>query len=463
MKRPRGRTLNRGVLVVVGVMFALLVIMAASIPFAGERESMLMTEDRSWKGLSKFYQDLVDLEDYMGNVEVSRIEHSAVFLNSVEKPGESLYIIVGLERMPSYEEAEAVLQFLNSGGSIIIADDFGYANSLFELMGSVDSLTGSLNPGTYTGLYSRMSDYIQISQGQLVDHNYQDSPSLVRIDACLGGHHLLLNAPAAIKSLNGSTQSEDWDVSSTEIVAMSSSMSWIDDNWDFERDPGESEGPFAVGAKYLNALVISDSGLFTNMMYEKKGNRDFLLGYIIETMDRGGTILVDESFHLKRNPAENGLSLVIQTVSNLTQNVCLILPLTIIIFIAGMVFVSRAKLLPIRPHTHELHSKRLSSLANKELGWGDWHWLRDIFLDHFGRTYDLKRTGVRGLVPEDMLELIGDGELFEMLFTPPQDTDFEAMAEKMLKWKPVEKYSGMAPEDILLALVKERKGGDGPR
>ncbi len=463
MRGPGSKQWNRGMLVAVGFMFALLIIMAASIPFAGERESTLTTDDRSWKGLSEFYQDLVDLEDYMGNVEVSRIEHSAVFLNSVEKPEESLYIIVGLERRPSYEEAEAVLQFLNSGGSIIIADDFGYANSLFDLMGGVDSLNGALNPLSYTGPYSQMSNYIQISQGQLVDHNYQDSPSLVRIDACLGGHHLLLNAPAAIKSLNGSSQSEDRGVFPTEIVAMSSSMSWIDDDWDFERDPGESEGPFAVVARYLNALVISDSGLFNNMMYEEKGNRNFLLGYIMEAMDRGGTVLVDESFHLKSNPAENGLSLAIQTVSNLTQNVCLVLPLAIIIFIAGMVFVSRAKLLPIKPHTHELHGKRLSSLTKKELGWGDWHWLRDIFLDHFGRAYDLKRTEVRGLAPEDMLELMGDRELYDMLFTPRQDTDFEAMAEKMLKWKPVENYSGMDPEDILPALEMERRGGDGPR
>ena len=110
--------------------------------------SQLSAYDNDWNDISQFANDISSKGDGKHDVKtiVSRPsimkKISEVEKNSTDTTIDSnktILIVIGVERSYSEYDAGAINEFLNSGGTLIIADDSGYGNSAFHgEMGSLD-------------------------------------------------------------------------------------------------------------------------------------------------------------------------------------------------------------------------------------------------------------------------------------------------------------------------------------
>ncbi|MEM4444581.1 MAG: DUF4350 domain-containing protein [Thermofilum sp.] len=160
-------------------------------------------------------------------------------------PFNHVLLIVGPSKPFTPEDARAVEAFLTKGGSVIIADDYGTANQLLELLGAP----------------------VRILPGIVMDPLFNlGSPHLPL--AWWGPRRVALNYAAALNT------SACFDC---RILAESSLFSYLDLNVNGRHDDGEPEGPLpiAISLRYGagELIVVSDSSLFINSMINRESNR----------------------------------------------------------------------------------------------------------------------------------------------------------------------------------------------
>jgi len=180
--------------------------------------------------------------------------------SSIEKL-EGVLIIVG-PNMDLSLDAGAVKGFLMNGGTLLLADDFGTANSLLE----------ELNLG------------IRFSQEPLMDIFYSkrsEFPVIVRIEdpkLALGVDKVVLNVPSALLGGNG--------------VLFSSKVSVVGKNM--------NSYPVMAEVKYGDGRIILllDPSILINDMFQE--NRQFIEN-LIEYLG-GKTFYFDEAHHSDFNP-----------------------------------------------------------------------------------------------------------------------------------------------------------------
>lgn len=182
--------------------------------------------------------------------------------------GNTLILIPYLPFVPG--ELDAVKSFANRGGTVILADDFGYGNQILE----------------YLGLKARFSREVLLDPLS----NYKN-PWLPRIlhltDSVLTGSvgNLVLNHATSLVNVDES-----------EIIAQSSLFSFLDNNGNEVWNDGEPTGRMPVisyhGFGSGHVILIADASIFINSMTTVGGNRHLLENIAGMTRSR---LLIDQS------------------------------------------------------------------------------------------------------------------------------------------------------------------------
>jgi len=188
--------------------------------------------------------------------------------------GATLILIPYLDFTP--EEMEGLREFAASGGTIILADDYGYGNKVLEYMKIKAKFSGNtlLDP--------------------LLNYRNQNFPRILKFKTSA-----LTNGVESL-TLNHATCLED--VGSGKVLAWSSSFSFLDLNENEAQEEGEPVGPMPVISRHNfgegEVILIADPSLFINSMQVMDDN-----GALIENIVKNSPsdILLDQS-HL---PASN--------------------------------------------------------------------------------------------------------------------------------------------------------------
>ena len=201
-----------------------------------------------WNGLSEMYTEIEpvrvhDVEDYR-------------FIDAYN----STLFIIGPSRDFNENGIEAVKGFLESGGRVVLADDFGTGNQLLEGLGLETRFSGEL----------------------LVDPVFFDTipeyPRLLNFTYSNGGD-IVLNYATTILVSNG-----------CQGIESSSPLSYYNNSLGFESGPFHVLGRIVYGEGAL--YLLSDSSVFLNTMIGKAGNRGLLLSLV------SGDLYIDTSYSI---------------------------------------------------------------------------------------------------------------------------------------------------------------------
>ncbi|MGC9096423.1 MAG: DUF4350 domain-containing protein [Infirmifilum sp.] len=173
---------------------------------------------------------------------------------SLLDPRNYTLFIIGPTTPFTEEDAIAVKTFLRRGGKVIIADDYGSANQLLEML----DLPVRIEPGVL------VDPLLNIGIGQLPITYW-------------GNKRVALNYAAALNTSRCSI---------CRVFLWSSPFSYLDLNNNGAYDPGEPKGPLPIGVS-LNVyggevVVIADSSVFLNSMLDRESNKE-LLNYLLGT------------------------------------------------------------------------------------------------------------------------------------------------------------------------------------
>lgn len=180
----------------------------------------------------------------------------------------------------SDQELARLKQFINDGGTLILMDDFGYGNTVLTYLGVDVRFAGIylLDP-----LFSYRNQYFP----RITDFNDQVKES--GISSVILNHATTLN-----------------NVAAEQVLAWSSTSSFldIDDNGRWEQD--EPNGPFAVAAVIPigkgTLKLVSDSTIIMDTIFSKDDNREFIQ-YLTQDQDETNNVLIDSS-HLIKAPLD---------------------------------------------------------------------------------------------------------------------------------------------------------------
>ena len=429
----------------------ILLIMTLLVVISPHHTSQLSIYSDDWDDLSKFKKALED-----NKFPISHISSSAIYLREVKSPESTVFIIAGLERKYSLNEVNALSEFIKEGGNVIIADDFGYGNSILE------NLKISIMENGLFGATDYRVKYRFINK-QVVDISYYNHPNYPRyVTDTIPPYEIIMNAPSGLIEQTGT---ENLFLSyhfleDEEIITQSSSMSWLDLNGNFSRDAGESAGPFTMivkirvptqieifnifGSRTYSLVLLSDPGMLINEMWGMADNREFALSLVREMLPDGGEVIFDESVHLNENAAtklgNSFYSLIAYIFGNIWS--VFIIELILLIILIYLVVKRKPKLL-FKRHRHSLNTRMVYFMKRPELDNSDYHWLKWIMLEKIRISYDIPYEIFYSFPLEHQKDLVANAEIFDFLFGIRDDgkeSRFmrvdDDIAEKIIAWKP---------------------------
>lgn len=199
-------------------------------------------------------------------------------LADVSEPAKTLLVILGPERRYAEGETQAILDFLQDGGHVLLADEGGYGTDIAREVG-----------------------FGFVGETVLDTKNHLGDPTLVVADVTADrDYRVLFNAPTALQPLS--------NAGAYEVLAQTSSAeypdgSYLDRNRNDEIDIADTAGPFPLvvrtqyGAGTL--VLVADTGLFMDAQvklidYE---NDDLIAALAASMVPADGLVLVDEARH----------------------------------------------------------------------------------------------------------------------------------------------------------------------
>lgn len=287
-----------------GAIFLGLVISATVIMAFG----YLLVPKISFSPRNSYWNGLSELESTYDPVEVSSLKRIQV---RVSRPNDAILFILGPSKDFSEEEARIVENFVESGGRLVLADDFGTGNELLREMGISARFSGML----------------------LKD------PVFKIKDAKLPKIFGFSNSPVAdgVSSLafNLATTFTDLGLD-CEVIARSSKESFVTENIASNSPLGRGSGSFPlmceVEREKGKAFLISDSSVFVNSMLRRENNR-ILLGNLIQ-----GRMAYLDTSHWEKSPFVKFQNLLFGLYNFLNQvemKYGLLLLVTVVIFKIG--------------------------------------------------------------------------------------------------------------------------------
>ena len=183
-------------------------------------------------------------------------------------------LIIGPRTTFSSREGLYIKNFLEKGGMLLLADDFGTGNDLLEKINATSRFAGDL---LLDLSFEKMASFVTVFDFLSLSHPLTSNVS-----------HILLNYPTGIVAGDNTT-----------VLAVSTEVSWLDTNMDGKEDIGEPSGPFPVliVEKYGTGEIVLFSGpsLLINSMKDNLDNsrfRENLFRYLYNDRD---TVIIDES------------------------------------------------------------------------------------------------------------------------------------------------------------------------
>ena len=213
----------------VSLAIALVVILVVMIWFM-PLDDDFRVENTFWNGSSELdsYQALTPLET-LADLPVTT-------------EGATLILIPYIQL--TQPELEDVRRFVNEGGTLVLADDYGHGNQILSHLGMEARFSGQ-------ALLDPLFNY----KNEQLPRVFNLSPDSVTDDF----ESLVLNHATCLT-----------DVESGDILAMSSSFSYLDLNDDQSWDEGEPTGAMPVISSHIQAngrvILVSDPSIFINSM-----------------------------------------------------------------------------------------------------------------------------------------------------------------------------------------------------
>ena len=210
------------------------------------------------------------------------------------------------------DEIINIKRFVANGGVLIILDDYGYSNQLLKAFGNyVTVINDSM-------LIDPLFCYKNGRLPRIVE--FEEKPEV------RGIKEVIFNHASALQVISPDT----------EILAYSSSFSYLDTNLNSRWDVGEREGPFPVIAKfnYGSGLVyvISDPSFLLNSMIDLADNYK-----LITNLVENRTVIIDQ-YHLRSNIHYQIREFILSSLSQIRQ--ANIMPYAIIIFMLVVVLLT---------------------------------------------------------------------------------------------------------------------------
>ncbi len=219
------------------------------------------------------------------NLQVYPLISSLSVVNGI--PQNSVLCIIGPTHFFSIIESSALIDFFLKGGSLLLADDFGSANTLLDGLALLLAEGGW--PSEMQGLM-RVSS-IRFDRGLLLDATNNDGgrPLLPAIDSFNDGgrifsssHHVVMNFATGLQGIPlgaelALSSSNSWMVAGDvlTLIQQGTDPSFIA----FNATRGDQPGPFALLAEIqvLNGtlMLLSDPSIFINNMIDRGTNRLF--------------------------------------------------------------------------------------------------------------------------------------------------------------------------------------------
>lgn len=203
----------------------------------------------------------------------------------------TLIVIPYLDLAPA--ELEEVQHFVTQGGTLILADDYGFGNRILEYMGLKARFSGGV-----------LLDPLFCYKNKWLPRISRLSSSSITSDT----KSLILNHATSLTNVDAS-----------DVLALSSSFSFLDRNDNQAWDEGEPNGPLPVIAQQSlgngKIILISDPSLFINSMEEIESNHTLIQNL---ANINPGQLFIDQS-HLPTSnldQTKSGLTVIRDAVSS---------------------------------------------------------------------------------------------------------------------------------------------------
>ena len=183
-------------------------------------------------------------------------------------PGSTLILIPYLDFTPA--ELEQLHTFVTQGGTLVLADDYGFGNQILEYLGLKARFSGQV-------LLDPMSNY-KNKWFPRISH-------IISSSVTINTESLILNHATCLT-----------DVETSDALALSSVFSFLDLNGNQVWDEDEPTGPLPVISRHSlgsgQLILISDPSIFINSMETMESNCDFVQNMAAITTSR---LLIDQS------------------------------------------------------------------------------------------------------------------------------------------------------------------------
>ena len=237
-----------------------------------------------WNGTSNLAVSAYKMGKLSPTLEVrsteTEMEIAQLGLDQIDlDPTKGSLIIIGPNKPFTQNEGRIVGDFVKYGGVLLLADDFGTANSLLEFIGAGSRFSNKL---ALDLAYEKKPEFS-------VCFDFEQDPITNNVST------LLLNYPSTVSPANG-----------TEVIARTSVASWIDLDGDRSYTYGEPWGPFPlivrepIGTGMI--ILLADPSILINGMRSHLDNAIFSDNLVADISSKKSLVYFDESHHEYLDP-----------------------------------------------------------------------------------------------------------------------------------------------------------------
>jgi len=381
----------------------IVVLTALFLPVLGKPQGQLSAYSDHWNDISQFRkmvgQKGLELRCLLTGPKALKLENADT----------STLVILGVEKPYSSEELGIISRFVQFGGNLLIADDFGYGNAVLAQI---------------------TDDTVSFEKKHLRDIYYDKNPSFVRVwsrSLNIFGNstrELLLNKPAALSLHDAAFRPPNQ--SATVVLASASPNAWLDENNNLVRDIGEKAYAYPVAALYGSSLsprsitcVISDPGIFVNDMLNRSGNRVFV-SELVDYMARGNrTVIIDDSRHAPDSSESITGMALLSAATGFSGNQAAIMFAFVAMF---MLFAYQYFRIPpdiIRRHRDTLAEPKLMHFTSGYVETAEFQRLRFAILEKVRLAYGYSSEEFYPAIFPHVPQLLGNPELQQFLSSDP--------------------------------------------
>jgi hypothetical protein len=264
---------------------ALLAALALSIVWAGvsQIDDPYVSANPGWNGTS----ELIKKGVAPANADIT---------NTLTLGNPSALMIIAPTREFTLSEANSIRSYVEGGGLLVLADNFGSGNQLLGLLNVSARFDHRL-----------LADTLFYYKEPIFPLIVQLPPS----NLFNGVSELALNTAVTLNITSGSN---------VRILATSTPFSFLDINQDNEKEPGEPSGPFPVlaelGLGQGEVILFTSPASFTNGMINLSDNTVFIDNLLKAGTAPTRTVPVLDEAHLESSPFSSTRLLAKQIMSS---------------------------------------------------------------------------------------------------------------------------------------------------